>query len=271
MTRARLVALLAGIALLASLADAGVATVIPTLTTTAAAHGVALSDTAHLSGGLLPGGTITFRLYGPDDATCGSPPIFSETVSVAGNGDYPSDSFDVSAAGTYRFTAEYSGDSSNLGVKPVCNLPDESVAVVAVTPTLTSTASPNVPVGGSLSDTAHLSGGNSPLGDLHFLLYGPDDATCGNAPVFDETVPVSGNGNVESDSFSASQAGTYRWTVSYGGDAANNAVTSPCNAPGESTVVGGSAPVTVPMLGSGALAVLAALVAAAGAWRARGA
>lgn len=266
-----LIASLAGSALVASSAGAGIATVIPTLTTTAAAKGAALSDTAHLSGGLLPGGTITFRLYGPNDATCGNPAIDSETVSVAGNGDYPSDAFVVSAAGTYRFTAEYSGDSSNLGVKPVCNLPDESLDVVAVTPTLTSTASPNGPVSAFFSDTAHLSGGNSPTGNLHFQFFGPDDATCGNPAVFQETIDVSGNGDVESDSASVSAPGTYRWTVDYSGDGANNPVSAPCNASGESVVVGGEPPAPqVPTLAPIALALLAALVAGSGAWISRG-
>lgn len=134
------VAVIAGFAALPSLARAGPAVAVPTITTTAAAQGTALSDTAHLSGGLLPGGTITFHLYGPNDATCGNPPIDSETVTVAGNGDYASDAFVVSAIGTYRFTVEYSGDSSNLGIKPVCNLPNESIEVTAVAPSVPTLA-----------------------------------------------------------------------------------------------------------------------------------
>ena len=37
-----------------------------------------MHDTAHLSGGIAPFGTITFSLYGPDDPTCSRPPVFTD-------------------------------------------------------------------------------------------------------------------------------------------------------------------------------------------------
>src|SRR3989441_12325260 len=45
---------------------------------------------SHLTSATNPTGTITFNLYGPDDATCGGAVIFSSTVPVSGNGDYTS-------------------------------------------------------------------------------------------------------------------------------------------------------------------------------------
>ena len=47
----------------------------PTLTTTSSQNvqaGSAISDTAHLAGGMNPTGAITFTVYGPDDAQCSS-------------------------------------------------------------------------------------------------------------------------------------------------------------------------------------------------------
>ena len=64
----------------------------PTLATTAGPGGVLgaqVSDTAHLSGGVNPTGTITFRLY--DNPTCAGTPAAEVTNgSVSGNGDYAS-------------------------------------------------------------------------------------------------------------------------------------------------------------------------------------
>ena len=57
-----------------------------TLTTQASPSvvlGGTISDTATLSGGTAPTGTITFRLYGPDDATCTGAVIFTSTVPVS--------------------------------------------------------------------------------------------------------------------------------------------------------------------------------------------
>jgi hypothetical protein len=52
--------------------------------------GAAIYDTAHLSGGAQPTGTLTFKLYGPNDANCAGPPVFTFTSVVIGNGDYRS-------------------------------------------------------------------------------------------------------------------------------------------------------------------------------------
>jgi len=105
---------------------------IPAISTTASASVVVggnISDTAHLSGGFNPTGTITFNLYGPDDATCSGPTAFSASVPVSGNGDYVSGNFQTAAAGTYRWTASYSGDANNATVSEGCNSANESVLV----------------------------------------------------------------------------------------------------------------------------------------------
>src|SRR5207247_1973047 len=85
----------------------------PVLTTAAtptALVGGSISDTANLAGGFgTLGGTITFTLYGPNDATCGSAAIFTNTKAVVssggGTGTATSDPFTPSQAGTYRWRA----------------------------------------------------------------------------------------------------------------------------------------------------------------------
>src|SRR3989475_11231897 len=53
-------------------------------------------------------------------------------------------------------------------------------------------------------------------------LSGPNDATC-TVVAFTDTKLVSGNADYTSSSFTAIQAGTYRWLASYSGDLNNNA------------------------------------------------
>lgn len=261
--RAWLFAVAAGV--LADAAFAGVPPTVPTITTTAAAAGASLSDTAHLSGGNAPTGTITFSLYGPNDATCSSIPS-TEVVNVDGNGDYQSDFFTAPAAGTYRWTAAYSGDSGNVPVTTHCNDANESVTITPVAPTLTTTATPS---GFVISDVAHLTGGNHPTGTIQFLLFGPDDATCGGLAIAPEPLFVDGNGDYPSGGITPPGLGTYRWTASYSGDAANDPAATSCNDANETSVATAEPSPAVPTLGPGALALLAALVAAAGAWKAR--
>ena len=218
-----------------------VAKATPTITTQASATtpvGGSISDTATLANGGTPSGTITFKLFGPDDATCGSTAVFTSTKNVTGNGSYTSDSFTSTTAGTYRWVATYSGDTNNNSIAGACNDANESVVVSKKSPTITTTASAPVALGGSVSDSATLAGGFNPAGTITFTLYGPNDATCGGTVIFTSTVSVNaGNGTYASANFTPTASGTYRWIATYNGDANNNIIAGACNAANESVVV----------------------------------
>lgn len=204
----------------------------PQLVTSASASvtlGAAVDDTAYLSGGSNPAGTITFKLHGPSDPSCTAPPVFTSTVSVSGNGSYTSESFVPVQPGPYRWVASYSGDPANHGAGPTgCGDPGESVtarppSITPVVPTLSTAVSPPPEPGGTLYDTATLAGGADPGGTITFTLYGPNDTSCSAAPVFATTAPVSGNGTYRSAAFDVPIPGSYRWVATYSGDAMNTA------------------------------------------------
>ncbi len=218
----------------------------PTIATTASA-GVALggqvTDTATVSGRVNPlaGATVTFRLYGPDDATCSTAAVFVTSVAypVAG-GSIESGPYMPATPGVYRWRATYSGDANNDPVTGACNAPNESVTVGPAAPTIATTASADVVLGGQVTDNATVNGRVNPLAgaSIVFRLYGPDDATCSTTPVFTSTVayPAAG-GSVTSGAFTPPAAGVYRWRATYTGEANNAAVTGACNAANESVTV----------------------------------
>lgn len=104
--------------------------------------GGAIRDTKTLSGAANPTGTITFNLYGPNDATCTGAIIFTSTVPVNGNGSYSSALFTPLAVGTYRWIANYSGDGNNAATANACNATNEQVDVIlAVAPSAIPTLS----------------------------------------------------------------------------------------------------------------------------------
>ena len=75
-----------------------------------------LEDTAVLSGGYYPTGTITFTLY-----TRAAPLVDTETVTVSGNGTYTTPTGYTlpttgTVTGTYQWDASYSGDTNNNAV-----------------------------------------------------------------------------------------------------------------------------------------------------------
>src|SRR5918992_1683406 len=103
--------------------------VTPKITTTpsgTAPAGGDISDTATLTGGFNPTGTVTFRLFGPGDTACATP-IATRTDTLSGSGTAASGNVTIGAAGTYRWTATYSGDANNNSVTSPCS--DEQVEV----------------------------------------------------------------------------------------------------------------------------------------------
>lgn len=109
-----------------------------TVSTTDSSRSISLgsgtSDTATITEGTnrhAPTGSLVFRLFGPNDATCSHAPAFvSPSQHVAGAGTYSSRNFTPTAVGTYTWQALYSGDTNNPPVTTACSgIPAETVTV----------------------------------------------------------------------------------------------------------------------------------------------
>ena len=228
----------------------------PTLTTTPNPATVTLgpttppilTDTATLSGGFDPTGDITFELFQ------GSTLVHTETVDVNnGNGTYTTPTgFTLpssgAVAGTYQWVAVYGGDGNNGEVSD-SNPAAEQVTVSPASPTLTTTPSPTTVTLGAvtppiLTDTATLSGGFDPTGDITFELFQ------GSTLVHTETVDVNnGNGTYTTPTgftlpSSGTIAGTYQWVAVYSGDG-NNGEVSDSNPTAEQVMVNPASPTLV--------------------------
>jgi len=201
-------------------------------------------DNATLSGGSSPTGSITFNLFGPSDNTCSGVPIFTSSVSVAGNGTYRSAGFTPSTSGVYRWVASYSGDVTNPPAGPgLCADPAEQVSIL-MTDAVRLSVTASALTGRRIFGTATLIGGHGSAGTVTFDLYGPDDATCSGAPIFTSTVAVAGSGNYDSARFTPTAAGVYRWVASFsGGTHDDPAGPTPCTDPAAAVVVRFRAPV----------------------------
>jgi hypothetical protein len=210
---------------------------ITTSATPTAAIGGTISDTATLSGAVVPGGTITFNVYGPSDPTCSAAVVFTSTATVTADGNYTSNNFTVTTAGTYHWIAAYSGDPDNTSASEPCGAANESTVVSKAATAVVTTATPVAGAGDVISDSATLSGGTAPTGIITFNLYGPNNATCTGTAIFTSPVAVTGNGTYASTGFTTTAAGTYNWVASYSGDGNNGSVSGTCGAAGETSTV----------------------------------
>jgi hypothetical protein len=198
----------------------------PAITTTLSDTTVSIGDTVHDSATLTgatsdAGGTVTYTVY--SDSSCSQNSQSAGTVTVT-NGVVPdSNSLSFNSAGDFYWQAAYSGDAKNDGATSVCT--DEHLVVNRNQPSI-STAQNLLP-----NDDATLSGLTSNAGGkVTFSLYSPGDTTCSGDPAYTQTVDVSGNGtySTTNTTFLASDEGTWRWLVTYSGDANNKGTTSDC-------------------------------------------
>jgi hypothetical protein len=208
--------------------------------------GVTLKDSAVLSGGYFPTGTITFTLVAPGGAT-----VDTETVTVNGNGTYTTPTGYTlpttgTVTGTYQWNATYtSGDGNNNAASDI-NATDEQVPVSPASPAIATTPDPtSVTLGTTtvtLKDSAVLSGGYFPTGTITFTLVAP-----GGATVDTETVTVNGNGTYTTPTgytlpTTGTVTGTYQWNATYTSGDGNNNAASDIDATDEQVMVSSASP-----------------------------
>jgi hypothetical protein len=214
-------------------AEAGTATMTTTTSASSIPAGTAIHDTAHLVGDD-PTGHINFTVY--TNGTCsGSGTAVPPPATVNGSGSYNSSSVSPNTAGNYAFRAFYSGDGENSAVTSAC----EPFTVTPVnsgpaSPTLTTrTAASTISAGHSMGDTATLSGGANPTGQIGFTLFtvsmaGHDCTNSGTGTPFATVNVGSGNGNYTATTPVINTPGQYSIGAFYNGDANNNTATSAC-------------------------------------------
>jgi hypothetical protein len=209
---------------------------------------VTLFDTAVLSAGYNPTGTITFTLKLNGNV------VDTETATVNGNGAYTTPTGYAlpttgTVTGTYQWDATYGGDSNNNSVSETGNASEQVLiphasSLIATTPDPTSVNLGTTPV--VLKDTATLSSTYHPTGTITFKLSF-------NGTVLDtETATVNGSGSYTTPTgytlAPGAADGIYQWDASYSGDG-NNAAVSEIGSATEQVAVNRVLPGTVPLSG----------------------
>ncbi len=219
--------------------------VAPTITTTLSqimiSPGGSVYDTALLSGVTgSASGTVTYTFY--SGSSCAGFPLVPPTmlnglVVTVTNGNVPnSPSETFSPAGSYSWHAVFSGDTNNAAATSPC----EPLTVGSSISTTLSSAF--IVQGTSVTDTATLSGANSPTGSITF--YYSTSNTCPNSGATTVgSFPISGSSATSSSVTLLS--GAYYWYATYLGDANNpGPVTSACELLIVQSPGGGGAKVT---------------------------
>jgi hypothetical protein len=198
--------------------------------------GTPVTDTATLSGtnAQTATGTVAYTVY--SDAACTKVAAGPTPKTVTGGVVPPSSAVTLSAVGTYYWKAAYSGDTTNHSSVSTCGTSGEVETVTTPLPATTLTTSLTgaghsgakltVPSGQPAKDVATLSGKNAAraTGTMTFTVYA--DGKCSDPVATVATKAITSG--VATSAAETLAPGTYFWTASYGGDAANAPSASPC-------------------------------------------
>jgi large repetitive protein len=217
------------------------------------------------STGKSPTGSVKFVLCakGTDPCSSGGSQTGSAVSLVAGSGNQSSASSEnltpSEGPGIYCFRAEYEGDGNYATSSD--GSADECFTVGKATPTVKSTPSGSIVVGGSETDGVTVTGnpsGNSPSGLVKFLVCAKGTSPCSSGGTqIGAAVSLKAGSDNESTAISASfmpteGPGAYCWRAQYTGDANYNAGSD--ESAGECFTVGKATP-TVESTPSGAIDV----------------
>ena len=189
------------------------------------------TDTATVSGGASPTGSVTFNVY--SGSTCSGTPAATNSSTLS-SGSATSTPFTL-PVGSYEVQAVYSGDSNNLGATSACGT--EPFTVTSPPPPSSPPSSPpsaslsTTPTvnGLSATDIATVSGTSGmPTGTVTFTLYS-GTSPGGTATGYSNTETLSG-GSATSTSTGALVAGSYYFVVTYSGNGTYSPITGSAEA-----------------------------------------
>jgi hypothetical protein len=217
----------------------------PTISTSVSPASITIggsaTDTATLTGGNNPTGTVDFTVY--SDSSC-TTSVFTSINRPVSSGSATSEPFLPGAVGTYYWKAVYSGDSNNNGVSGACGV-GVSGETLTVNKAATSIATAvhdvghnvvtSVPLNSMVHDSASVGTQVGSLvigGQVTYNFY--TGSACSGTPTWTDAVSVGS----ESKATDVLAAGEYRFQAVYLGDNNYSGSTSSC----ETLTVGKAAP-----------------------------
>jgi hypothetical protein len=206
------------------------------LSATSVAIGGSVYDAATLSGASAnAGGSVTYSVYDNDTCTSGGGGLITTLgpVTVTSGTVPDSPNWTPNAAGPYYFVASYSGDANNTASASGCIA--EPITVSPSSPSIaTQLSATSVAIGGSVYDTATLSGASANAGgSVTYSVYNNATCTSGGGGLITALGPVTVTSGTVPDSPNWTATGTawtYYFVASYSGDANNTAAVSGCSA-----------------------------------------
>ncbi|MEV4419694.1 class F sortase [Patulibacter sp. NPDC049589] len=181
--------------------------------------GVALSDTAWVTGLSGEPAVVGAKLYGPYPTraamTCTDTPAWQGSIDVPGDGEYRTDPVTLTVPGYYTYREDIAAQGFVRAFQAPCGETTET-SIVRGTPAIhTQISSQDTAVGTEVTDTAVVSGLGKLTAPVAVELWGPyptkEAITCEGTPFWKGSFDATGDGSYVTAPVKLAQAGYYTY------------------------------------------------------------
>ena len=228
----------------------------PKVTTVVSAQtaeiGAEISDTVKVEGLAGERATIAVALYGPfasrDAIACTGTPVWEGTLTVTGDGEYPTEVTKLTVPGFYTYREKLTGGEF---VKPVENECGEALETTIVTgqPNVhTEVSDQTTTPGATITDKVVVTGLGALSGAVNVKLFGPfasrSAIACTGTPLWKGTVVANGDGTYRTTPVKLEKVGYYTYQESLAETPQYAAFEGKCGETAETTIARATPKVT---------------------------
>ncbi|HMM48398.1 MAG TPA: hypothetical protein PKE32_02125, partial [Miltoncostaeaceae bacterium] len=214
--------------------------------------GAQIFDTVNVTG--LNGETaqVIVQLRGPfatrEAISCDGAPVWTGTVTAAGDGTYTTDPFTLTTAGYYSYSESIAAGGFVGAQQSACAEVSETTVAMGAPAIRTQISKQSTVPGDSVTDSVSVSGLGALSATVNVELWGPYPSeaamTCSGTPFWTGTFTATGDGNYTTDSVRLNRAGYYTYRESIAASEAFDAVQTECAEAAETTITTATPTVT---------------------------
>ena len=194
----------------------------------------------------LGGQTVIIKaaLYGPfpsrETIKCDTTPVWSGTLTVAVNGEFPTDAVTLTAPGYYTYRESIAESELVRAVDTTCADAAETPVVIGTPAVVTQVSATETKPGGQLTDKVVVTGLGVVAAPVQVELWGPFDTvaaiSCSGTPFATQTFTANGDGTYTTEPITIDRAGYFTYRESLAGGPANDAASTACAEAAETTL-----------------------------------
>ena len=188
--------------------------------------------------------TIKAALYGPfasrEAIKCDTTPVWSGTLNVAADGEFPTETVTLTAPGYYTYRESIAESELVRAVETTCGDVAETAVVIGTPQITTQVSAQETSPGGQITDKVVVTGLGVVAAAVQVELWGPFDTvaaiSCSGTPFATQIFTANGDGTYTTEPITVDRAGYFTYRESMAGGPANDPTSTPCGEAAETTL-----------------------------------